>query len=110
MAFARKSKKKNKTRQIIFPKKSSRPDFFQHRHLLFSKTPPLSTLSSLLSQADALQNEQHRLPVKHEEAVNRNGRNDRSIYARVSQFQETIFTLHRQLQSTESQIFTGEGS
>ena len=110
MAFARKAKKKTRTSKSSSRKNQADPDFFNPRPHLFPKTPLLSSLCSPLSRAAALYKyEQHRLPVKHEEAVNRNGGNHRPIRARVSRFQKTFFTLHRRPQPTKWQTFTGEG-
>ena len=85
MAFASKAKKKNKAHQIIFPKKVELTYFFSTLAPIFSRKHRyfLPSVPHFLEQLRC-KYEQHRLPVKHEEAVNRNGGNHRPIRARQS--------------------------
>ena len=110
MAFARKAKKKKQGPPNILPKKSRTDLFFSTLAPIFSRKHRyfLPSVPHFLEQLRC-KYEQHRLPVKHEEAVNRNGGNHRPIRARVSRFQKTFFTLHRRPQPTKWQTFTGEG-
>ena len=84
MAFARKAKKKQGPPNN-FPQKSRTDLIFSTLVPIFSRKLRyfLPSVPHFLEQLRC-KYEQHRLPVKHEEAVNRNGGNHRPIRARQS--------------------------